>query len=867
MAPGTPIDRSNCEREPIHTPGAIQPGGALLAAEAQDGTIVQVSANAGALLGRETDRTLGASLSEVLGEELVGELRRRSTLLTPNLRPVRATIAGGEFDAFAYRPDEQLLVVELELAAEAGRPGTADLQERLAQSVAALQDTSSVEELLVRAARVVRELTGFDRVWADRFEPDDHGVIVAEDKLEPLPAFLGLHYPASDIPAQARALYLQNRLRLIPDAQAEPVPLVPLVNPLTGAWLDVSAGVLRAVSPMHIEYLRNMGATASMSIALSVGNRLWGLISAHHYAGPRQVGHEVRATCELIGLVCSMQLQALEALETSERRVTLSEHRTAVLEQVAAAETIPEGLADADAALLGVCDADGAAVRLGSELRLVGRTPDEAAVRSLLDELAARDTADVFQAASLAAALPGHAGLTDTASGLLAVPLGHARGNYLVWFRPEWVHTVTWGGARAATDRGAAQAPLGPHGSFAQWAESVRATSRPWREVEVESVLELRGGLGTFLLTRAEQLAALNAELARSNADLDAFAYIAAHDLKEPLRGINNFATFLVEDYHDTLGAEGREQLATIMRLARGMGGLLDSLLEYSRIGRATLEPADFAVSELVDDARELLAGRLTVSHAALLVTSGEQRLYGDRSRVRQVLVNLVANAIKYNEHAQPQVEISACRLSETRRGIELAGPDRRVDDRATHRRAARRHTLGRRLGARARVRPVFHAGGAMSSAELESLAVVEDNDEDFTALCRALRGTTIGEHIVRFRSGEEALERLIGDRATPDPWPMLVLLDLNLPGRRGLDVLSDLKDDPFARVMPVVVVSGSTRQEDIDAAYRRGANAYLIKALEFGELQRGLRALQEFWFLVAHPTPPRRGRTGAGVP
>ena len=169
----------------------------------------------------------------------------------------------------------------------------------------------------------MRELTGSDRVWAYRFEPDDHGVIVAEDKRDDLDAFLGLHYPASDIPPQARALFFQNRLRFIHDVETPATPLEPLVNPLTGEWLDLSAGVLRAVSPIHIQYLQNMGATASLSIALTAGGRLWGLISGHHYSGPLFVPHEVRATCELIGIVCSMQLEALEKLEVSRRQTAL----------------------------------------------------------------------------------------------------------------------------------------------------------------------------------------------------------------------------------------------------------------------------------------------------------------------------------------------------------------------------------------------------------------------------------------------------------------------------------------------------------------------------------------------------------------
>src|SRR4051794_2507370 len=621
LPPGTPVDLDNCHREPIHTPGGVQGHGALLAAT---DTIVQVSANVQTVVGAPPDALLGRPLGELVP---VAELRERASAPTPNLRPLRVEVGGRAADAFAYHSGG-VLVVELEPVPDAA-PSLTTYQEGVARSVSLLHDASSIDELLRRAASAVRGLAGFDRVWAYRFEPDDHGVIVAEDKAEGLPAFLGLHYPASDIPAQARALFLHNRLRFIHDANGEAAPLVPVVNPLTGAWLDLSDGVLRAVSPIHIQYLKNMGATASMSIALSVRNRLWGLISAHHYSGPLLVPHETRATCELIGLVCSMQLEALEQLEASERRVALGARRSKVLDRIVASERIIDGLAGDD--LLAVCDAEGAAIRIDSELRLVGATPPADAVEGLLDglgpEIAALDAL-------------GRPELADTAAGILAAPLAHQRGNHIVWFRPEYVRTVTWGAAPKSIAAGAPR--LTPDGSFRTWAESVEGASRPWEPAEIESAAELRSALGTFLITRAEQLAALNAELARSNDELDAFAYVAAHDLKEPLRGIANFATFLVEDYEDALDDDGRERLATILRLSQRMASLLDTLLEYSRIGRADLELTEFTLAEAVADALDLLASRPSVT-----VRGGELALRGDRIRVRQLLVNLIGNAVK----------------------------------------------------------------------------------------------------------------------------------------------------------------------------------------------------------------------------
>jgi light-regulated signal transduction histidine kinase (bacteriophytochrome) len=676
LDPGVPVDLDNCAREPIHTPGAIQPHGVLLVARAGDLEVVQCSANVRVLFEHEPEAVLGVRLPELLGAALVEELARRaSESEVPNLRPVRATVGRRPVDAFAYR-DDALLIVEMELVGDAQRPSFEAFQDAVTRSVIAVQDAESTDALLRAAARTVRRLTGFDRVWVYRFEPDEHGVVVAEEQDDGRPSFLGLHYPAADIPPQARALFLKNRLRLIPDVEGEPVALVPLVNPVSGAWLDLSIGVLRAVSPMHIGYLRSMGATASMSIALSVEGRLWGLISAHHYSGPLHVSHQVRATCEFLGRVASMQIAAHETLAISRQRMSFERHRSLLLEKVAGAPSVAQGLADAHQELLATCDADGVAVRIGADLELRGRTPAADAVLALLDDLGERDGPDVFCTDALGSVLPQHAALAADASGVLAVTLSRGQGNTIIWFRAEWPHTVTWGHQTSpATPVGAGERALGPHGSFAEWAQSVRGTSRPWRPAEVDSVVQLRSALGTFVLARAEELAELNAHLARSNAELDAFAYVAAHDLKEPLRGISNYATFVVEDHGDALDDAGRVQLATIARLAQRMGGLLDSLLEYSRIERAELDRGEVTLGDLVADARELVESYLARPGVELVVRDERSVLSADREHMRHLLANLLSNAVKYAGGPCCVIEVGTCRLADTRRGEARAGP------------------------------------------------------------------------------------------------------------------------------------------------------------------------------------------------
>ena len=535
----------------------------------------------------------------------------------------------------------------------------------VARTTGTLQAAGSTIGLVQAAAHAVRALTGFDRVWAYRFEADDHGVVVAEDRDERLESFLGLHYPASDIPVQARALFMRNGVRVIPDAQAAPVSLEPELDPETGAWLDMSDGALRAVSPMHLRYLGNMGVRASMSIALTVRGRLWGLLSAHHYAGPRTVPAAMRAACELIGLMTSLQLDAKRDLEHARASLELERSVARLMEAVAVAPTIVQGLTADPPALLGACAADGAIVAIGGRLELVGATPGDADARRILRALEHEGFDAVVALDSLGERDPGLAPLAATAAGALALPLSREHGNWIVWLRGEQLREVTWGHRdKALLSRDAAgELELGPRESFERWAETVQGHSRPWDAPELEAARSLRTSVGALILARAEELERLNVQLAKSNAELDTFAFAAAHDLQEPLRGIHNYALFLEEDYGDVLDAEARERLTTIMRLVQRSSALIASLLDYARVGRVDLELEDLDLAVVVGDVRELLHGRLTERGARIDVTPAPVR--ADRDRLGELLANLIANAVKYTPGDAPVVEVGTCAVRE----------------------------------------------------------------------------------------------------------------------------------------------------------------------------------------------------------
>jgi light-regulated signal transduction histidine kinase (bacteriophytochrome) len=306
------VDLTNCDREPIHIPGLIQPHGVLMALSPSL-TVTQTSDNVVARLGLSVDDVLCRSLADVLGTraaDIVAAALVDGRWKEAN--PLGVVARGQHLDAIVHEHDG-VTIVELEPAPKV--PG-ADARS-LRSLLSALQHARTLDELCRCAVREVKRLTRFERVMLYRFDAAGHGSVDAEARDPGLDPYLGLRYPASDIPQQARALYRKNWLRLIPDARYTPARLVPSLRPDTGAPLDLTFAVLRSVSPIHLEYLENMGIRASFSVSLIVDDELWGLISCGNHSGPLMVPYEVRSAVEVIGRLLSLQFAALAQREAA----------------------------------------------------------------------------------------------------------------------------------------------------------------------------------------------------------------------------------------------------------------------------------------------------------------------------------------------------------------------------------------------------------------------------------------------------------------------------------------------------------------------------------------------------------------------
>ncbi|MTD45321.1 GAF domain-containing protein [Conexibacter sp. W3-3-2] len=648
---GTPVDLTTCDREPIHVPGAIQPHGVLLVLDEPDLVIRHASANAAELLGVPVPQLLGTPLPQAAGVPDAAALARELTgLQDRGAGPIAVGWIGGDgdtrrLDAFAHRHDGLLL---LELVPAGDRAGHDDRYAGVREVLRRLAGVTGVVELADRVAQEVRAMTGFDRVMVYRFAPDWSGHVIAEHRRADLESFLDLHYPASDIPVQARELYRTNWVRAILDIRYEPAVLEPPLRSDTGAPVDLSHAVLRSVSPMHLEYLANMDVRATLTISLMDGSRLWGLIACHH-GDRKELPWPLRAAAEFLGEVVSLHLSTTQDSEEHAERARIRGVQRELVDRLSEPEAFPSALVG-DERLLDVVGATGAIVQVGDERVLLGRTPPPERVDALLRHVRRSDDGSpLLVTATLPRDEPSFDDVRDVAAGVLGAPVSVDRRDWILWLRPEVVRTVSWGGDPT---KPVEQSPDGmrlqPRRSFALWRETVDRSAQPWTAAELQAAEELRSTIVGVVVRRAEDLAALNLELERSNAELDQFAFIASHDLKEPLRGLTNYVHYLTEDHLADLDEAGRDQVATIMRLAGRMEDLIDTLLHYSRVGRI-----DLAVSDT--DMGDVLAQTLAIHEGSLRgievrVPRPLPTVRCDAVRVRELLNNLVSNAIKYQD-------------------------------------------------------------------------------------------------------------------------------------------------------------------------------------------------------------------------
>ncbi|MEH2323378.1 MAG: response regulator [Nostoc sp.] len=670
-----------CSEESVYAPGYIQPHGMLLMLQEPHLTILQISENLEQFFGISAEALLGQPLQRLFSDaqvqRLIGYLAQNNLeICNPFKLKTRRKVAQTDwqsknetFTGVMYRMLDGL-ILELEPQQSIKSAYSIEFYHSLQGAIANLRNATNLTSLAQTLAREVKAMTGFDRVMIYRFEADDSGVVIAEEKQRHLESYLGLHYLAIDIPAPARQLFYRNRMRFIPDVNYTPVSLIPTNHPLTDAPLDLSNSLLRGVSPYHIEYLQNMGVAGSMTISLLNDKRLWGLIACHHYS-PKLVDYETRKACEFLAQFASIELVHQQEREfhiyRTQVKAIQNELQHTLLQD---ANLIEQVLSRHTPQLLDLVHAQGAAILLDGHLTLVGQTPSATQVLELVKWLVQHKGEQVFATDSVSRLYPEAEAFKDQASGILAISIlfNHVKKTsyHIIWFRAEQIQSVNWAGnpQDAVTINEIGEMKLCPRKSFQLWKETMQETSLPWEAAELEAATEMRNTLMLVVLEFSQTALEQAAEQAAiANRAKSQFLAKMSHELRTPLNAILGFTQLM--NRSEAIPSEFQEHLGIISRSGEHLLTLINDVLEMSKIeaGKLQLTENSFDLHQLIDSITDMLALKALEKGIDLIThqdKSVPHYVYGDESKLRQILLNLLSNAIKFTTTGSVTLRLKA---------------------------------------------------------------------------------------------------------------------------------------------------------------------------------------------------------------
>lgn len=643
-------DLANCDVEPIHIPGKIQSHGFLIAID-KCFNIICCSENistflptSAAFLLNKSVQSLDTYLQKTNPAGFIIQLIRlgetRKGLEPVNPYPI--DVRGHSFNLIISTSDDYyLLEFEPEIS-----DLKSDIHRIMGSSLSIMLSDSRLARLLQKSVEEIQKIIGYDRVMIYKFHNDGHGEVVAEVKNEELDPFMGLHYPASDIPKQARELYKINLTRLISDINNETSVII-ASNTFHFTSLDLTHSVLRAVSPIHIQYLKNMGVASSFSISLLHQGELWGLVACHNYS-PRFINYKEREASKLIGQVLSSALSFRQAEEDEYINSRLKIAVDALTKQLLRYNSLEEALFKHEVTLLDVVGATGAALLFDNKLHITGDAPDEKFIMELINWLNENMENQLYETDRLPLVYPAALSKRKQASGLLACRLSKGLNEYMIWFRPEMITTVNWAGNPDKPvyfdTNGIMQ--ISPRKSFEKWSQTVECTSAAWKNEDFRSALQLKEEITFAISRKATEIRLLNEKLNEAYNELDAFSYTISHDLKNPLTSIKSYSEMLTEFFN--LEPKAQQMVNGILNGANKMQIMIQEVLNYSRMGQARIQPKVLKMNKILNEIRQEI---LVINQQTKLqiIIGNTPDIYGDETMVMQVFSNLISNAVKYS--------------------------------------------------------------------------------------------------------------------------------------------------------------------------------------------------------------------------
>lgn len=641
------VDLTNCDIEPIHIPGKIQSHGFLIAIDKISQNINFVSDQVNQFLNVAPKDLLLKSFTVLnnffdlpdansnLGDLIkLGIITKNFDAITPYLLKIKHLTY-----YLIVTESENNWLLEFE-------PVTLqyDLQSLIGKSASIMLQGKNVTALLHAAAKEVKKLINYDRVMIYKFMDDGHGEVVAEEKEPDLEAFLGLHYPASDIPKQARALYKLNLTRLIADVSQTDAAIL---SHQKDAVLDLTNSHLRAVSPIHIQYLKNMGVCSSFSISLLCNGELWGLIACHNYT-PKFIDYKAREGAKLIGEILSSALEYRQAEEDFDTVERFKDAANALAKQLNQEQFFTDALLAREISLLTLTKATGVAIYFDNTLKTKGIVPDEEDILTLIDWIKGVSDEAIYYTHRLPEIFHQANKYKNIAAGVLVCTISKDTHEMILWFKPEQITTVNWAGNpdKPVEINKDGLKMLSPRQSFETWAQVVNNTSARWLPEEISSVLRIREIIITHINKKANEIRQLNEKLQLAYNELDTFSYTISHDLRTPLTAIKTYTELLMKN--KSIDEMGKKMLDRILVGADKMNFLINEILNLARVGRSEIIYETIDVASLLTEITNELWSAFKADKVELNLGQLPD-LKGDKTLIMQVFTNLLSNAIKYS--------------------------------------------------------------------------------------------------------------------------------------------------------------------------------------------------------------------------
>ena len=662
------MNLKNCDQEQIHLSGAIQPHGLLIAVESLTLIITHVSDNCPVFLNHSPQDLIGFRIESIFKNESlikilqIFDVLRESSAYSHFCSEIKLKNNNQLFSTILHQING-LVVLEFEPQSLSESKNILRFYRDARISGQNLKQTSILKEFLDLSAQENKQLTKFDRVMIYRFHPDYHGEVVSEARREDLEPYLGLHYPESDIPSQARDLYVKNRIRIIPNIDYTPSLICPSKTKRTDLPLDLSFSILRSVSPIHLQYLRNMGVTASMSISLVQDEKLWGLIAFHHQS-PKLLPLEIRTALENIANTMILKIKTLEDKEQFNKTVKNKSIESKIFQEMTLASSPLKGLIKEQTALLDLVRAKGLAILINGELNLFGNTPPHEEVEQLIPWILNHLETSLFFTDCLSSLYDRARKFSNTASGVLVIVISKKTQDLLIWFRPEAIESIDWAGDPNKSVYQDSMGILNPRDSFRTFKQSVYLKSISWEEADLSSAADLRIAILDLIIGKSEEISKLNASLVNAIQDREEFLSIASHELKTPLATLHIqlqlLSNLLKKEAPPEVIQKAKSKLEMIENQIDRLNLLINHLID-ARQSETKITESNSTHSKDLSHFLEAICSKFEndfLRAGSVLRKDISPQVTGcfDPFRLEQSITNLLTNAIKYGNHKPVEV-------------------------------------------------------------------------------------------------------------------------------------------------------------------------------------------------------------------